>query len=314
MWECRNAWLGMAKYPDDVEHIFAFGTAAWELYQDVRRSTRMCFSNGDRQSIRVIGEPSTSVGGWNRAYEASSGQIVIQLSDDMLPFQDWDVSVRECIGDVSAPRVLGCAPKSPAGAQGGLLTLAICTRAYCEQKGYFVYPEYHGVFEDNDFTQAAIMDGVLVDSYSALVFEHKWGGHSGDDTYKRQNSKHGWYRGNLVYAARTHACFPAIARDNDGTVNTAQVHGDMVAEDEQAQRFMQQIRLWCDCAEIRNLPFEKDSYRDLFMRGEWMGALDGALALIEKYRGFNGGDMALEGLSFVRDWCDQISTPRRHVF
>jgi hypothetical protein len=293
MHECIEAWYDTAKHPDDTEHILAFGTAGWELFEDTILSHAIHCE---------IGEPSTSVGGWNRAYAASKGEIVIQVSDDMRPFRDWDVAVRECMGDVSKPTVLGCAPNSPAGAQGGLLTLAICTRAYCEQKGYFIYPGYHGVFEDDDFTQSAICDDVLVDSYKELKFHHQWGGHHGDETYKRQNSKHGWFLGQMMYNSRLHECFPAIALDNDPAVNTPQVYGDLMAEDETHANTMRSIKLLANAAQIRNLPFEKDSYRDLFMRGEWEGAMEGALALMEKYNKYNNGDMKLDGLKHILEW------------
>ena len=295
MHECREAWLALAKVPDGVEHIFAFGTAGWKLYQHTIAESI------SRPSV-VIGEPSTSVGGWNRAYEASHGGIVVQLSDDMMPSQDWDELIREAIGDVTKPRVLGCAPDSPAGAQGGLLTLAVCTRAYIEQKGYFIYPEYHGVYEDNDFTQAAILDDVLVDTYDALQVRHDWGGHDGDATYRRQNSKHGWFVGQHVYEARKRACFPAIAYDSPCALNARGVYGGVAAECELDLHMLHATRAFRDCMDIRNLPFERDSYRDLFLRGEWAGAIEGAQKLTEKYGKYNHGEMNLDSLQFISEW------------
>jgi hypothetical protein len=292
----RDAWLSTATDPDKVQHIFSFSNAGWTLYcETVRRQ--------DPASILTIGAPDTSVGAWNNAYDISNGDILIQLSDDMLPPQDWDRTIRELIGDVSKPRVLGCSPDSPAGSQGGLLTLAIMTRAYAEMKGYFLYPEYRSVFSDDDLTQAAMMDDVLVDSYAGLRFRHEWGGHDGDATYRRQNSKHSWFVGRNVYEARKRGLFPAVDMQEVG-VNDALEYGDAVWENEVQRQMIQSVRLFTGCAHLKNRLFELGSYRDRLLAHEWTAARDGAQALLEKYRTYNGGDMKLDGLRFALDVAD----------
>ena len=49
------------------------------------------------------------------------------------------------------------------------MVLQIMSRAYYSQRGYAMYPEYESMYADNDFTEHARHDGVVIDARH-LVF------------------------------------------------------------------------------------------------------------------------------------------------
>jgi hypothetical protein len=304
MWECHEAWRDLASGKVEVEHIFSFGSDEWNLFQltsDPRASL------GPKPYIYCVeGLPATSVGGWNRAAAEAHGDILVQVSDDMVPQQDWDLALVELL-DPSKPQVLGCSPLNPAGDQGGLLTLGIMTRKYMEQKGYFIYPEYHGVFEDDDLTQAAALDDVLIDAYDQVRFDHQWGGHEGDDTYRRQNSAHGWFVGRAVYDARQFAGFPSISTGNPAGCED-DVSDPLMAPagtDEWVLRMLFTIRMFRDCAGIRNKPFPAGDCRRDFIAGRWQRCLDGLMPLLEKYAAYAGGTFEFKAGRWMQTYCQE---------
>jgi hypothetical protein len=302
MWQCLEAWRDMSSGRTPAEYIFSFGADEFRLYESTMADGRCTVPDAIRC---VIGVPATAVGGWNRAAEIARGDILVQVSDDMVPQQDWDLALVELL-DPSKPQVLGCSPLNPAGDQGGLLTLGIMTRAYMEQKGYFIYPEYHGVFEDDDLTQAAALDDVLIDAYDQVRFDHQWGGHEGDATYRRQNSAHGWLVGQSVYSARQLAGFPAITTGHPAGCRDEIRDGYLGPPDAGTERREALMtRIFRDCADIRNKPFPEGDCRRDFIAGRWRKCLDGLLPLLEKYAAYAGGKFEFKAGRWMQTYCQE---------
>jgi hypothetical protein len=185
----RAMWQSMARYPERVEHIFG-------LDEDDQESKVL-----RRFRSVVVGVGGGCVAAWNAAASVSSGQIIIQLSDDWIPPRNWDVEIERRL-DVSKPQVLAV---SDNGRPDDLLCMAILTRKRLEQQGYLFHPKFTGVYSDNYFTDCAQRDGVIINA-KELVFEHQhpaFGKAEMDDTYARQNSKENYAYGKHVYDTLT---------------------------------------------------------------------------------------------------------------
>lgn len=109
------------------------------------------------------------VDGWNAAAAATTGKVIIAVSDDFVPPHNWDALL------------LGLSPENwvdgehvvhvSDGFCTNICTLAILTRKRYDKFGYLWYPLYQSMFVDTDFTDTAYKDGVVLDA-KHLLFEH----------------------------------------------------------------------------------------------------------------------------------------------
>lgn len=174
---CKRAWLEAAAKPERVEHLFAIDPDDEESAADL----------AGHRVVTVAEAGLGCVGAWNLAAEQSSGQILVQLSDDWVPVPGWDVLFEEKLKPVRKSRVLRI---SDGHRQDDLLCMAIITRARLRQQGSFLPPAYTGIYSDDEFSFRAFEDGVVADGRDiSLVHEHPNYDPSVpvDDTYKNQN-------------------------------------------------------------------------------------------------------------------------------
>jgi glycosyltransferase involved in cell wall biosynthesis len=175
-WRTRMEWLRAAVNPDAIEHIFAI---------DATDPSSFLLANTRSVIVRGNGGP---VDAWNVAASKSSGQILVQLSDDWLPFQGWDAAIIDAIGDASKPAVLAV---SDGHRKDDLLCMAILTRARLNQQKHLFHPEFFSMFSDNWFSRQAFADGVVIDARDRITFEHvhpAFGKAEMDDIYARSNA------------------------------------------------------------------------------------------------------------------------------
>lgn len=203
----RAMWLHRAANPEGIEHIFAV---------DEDDAAALA---GLKQYRKVVVPPGGGcVAAWNAAAAASTCAVLVQLSDDWEPPIGWDGLILERLGDVSQPAVLAI---SDGHRKDQLLCMAILTRARYEQQVFtpatgdrrclsptphLFCPEYTGVFSDNEFTDRAYADGVVIEARD-LVFEHTNPLLTGDKqawdpTYAAQNAPERYEHGRAVYARR----------------------------------------------------------------------------------------------------------------
>jgi hypothetical protein len=221
--EARNTWFRSAFVPLGVEHIFAIDADDKESLELLKNYRHV-----------IVNEPRGCVKAWNAAAAASSGQVLMQLSDDWTPPADWDALVWDAlemaaterrgklpvltpqnIADVgSVPLVLAVHDNHRTDA---LLCMAILTRARYEHQGAEMFSaEYFGVWSDNEFTLRAYDDGVVVQAQH-IVFDHAhpiWQGkpvEQWDETYRRQNAPERYEEGLAIFNRRNakHAFQPA---------------------------------------------------------------------------------------------------------
>jgi glycosyltransferase involved in cell wall biosynthesis len=163
--EMRNLWLERAENPDAIEHIFGC---------DPDDETGPMLA-GFRHIVQDEG--GGPCGAWNMAASIATGEVLIQLSDDMIPPMGWDRLILEKLGDTSQPAVLRVSD----GHRGdGLIVLAIATKAFVRQQGYLFHPAFFSMYSDNWLTECAQKTGVIVEA-PEIVFEHRHPIFTGED-------------------------------------------------------------------------------------------------------------------------------------
>ena len=174
---CRKMWLEAAIHPDRIEHIFAIDADDADSARDLAPFT-----------VKVVETPGLGcIGAWNVAADHSTGDILVQMSDDWLPIPGWDVLFEKRFPSLKKPGVLRI---SDGHRQDDLLCMAIMTRARVKQTGWFQPPAYTGVYSDDELSFRAFEDGVVIEARDiVLVHEHPHHDDSiaMDETYLRQN-------------------------------------------------------------------------------------------------------------------------------
>lgn len=102
------------------------------------------------------------------ACSIANGEVLVQVSDDMIPPQGWDRLVLGALGDTSTPKVLRV---SDGHRTDGLIVLAIVTRAWVKQVGYLFHPAFFSMFSDNWLTESAEKARAIIEARH-IIFEH----------------------------------------------------------------------------------------------------------------------------------------------
>ena len=202
-YKARATWLDRAFDPDAIEHIFALDPDDETIGPFV--TCRHVFNLG-----------AGCVAAWNEAAKFSTGEILIQLSDDWDPPMHWDKHILAAIGDTSKPAVLAV---SDGHRTDELLCMAILTRARYAQQGYLFHPEFFSMFSDNHFTDRAYADGVVIDAKD-IVIEHlhpAFGKGEVDETYARSNAPKNYEAGMATYERLKNKTHDPINTDPDDT-------------------------------------------------------------------------------------------------
>lgn len=183
--QAQHTWLSRAADPDAIEHIFAIDA-------DDESAAPLAVNN-----CVVVPPGGGCVAAWNAAAARSSGQVLIQLSDDWNPPMHWDKLIRERLGDLSESKVLAI---SDGHREDALLCMAILTRTRYREQGYLFHPDFLSVFSDDWFTHCAYRDGVVIDARD-IVIEHQhplFTGASLDATTAASNAPERYEHGKAV--------------------------------------------------------------------------------------------------------------------
>jgi len=187
-----------------------------ELVQDFKR---LASSEYPDIVFRVVWNNARkcSVDGWNTAAAASTGSILILNADDFFPPSEWDCLLSEAVWKkhgvgIESEFVIHVRSGIEVHDEAGLMTLGIMSRTLYERWGYALYPGYESVRSDDDFSDHAQFDGVVIDARH-LVFEHKhpaWLATNTkaveisdlDDVYRHQNRELSYAEGLRLLKAR----------------------------------------------------------------------------------------------------------------
>ena len=189
-WQRRHQWLMMAKNPLEVEWIFVVD------HDDPQDYT-------PHQAIRC--NPGGIVNAWNYGAKQAKGDILVQMSDDWSPPRHWDALISTAIGATNEEKVLAI---SDGLRTDKLLCMAILTQKRLEkQGGYMFHPEYQesdGIYSDNEFTERAYGDGVVIEA-KHIQFKHEnplFTGGKPDDLIKHHNKPEFYEKGKAIYEKR----------------------------------------------------------------------------------------------------------------
>lgn len=197
MVQCREKWLLKAKNPQFIEHFFIVdGDDSPEVIETAKD---YCHA--------IIQPGGGCVAAWNAGASLSTGQILIQLSDDWIPPQDWDEIIIERMGDkITDEAVLAVSDGiiREDGKMTKCLCMAIMTRERYLAQGHMFHREYLSVYSDNEFTDRAYEDNVVIEARD-VVFEHIHpisGKIAMDATYDAQNAPSRYAKGEETYLKR----------------------------------------------------------------------------------------------------------------
>ena len=184
-------WTARRSGAHAVEYILSVDTDDDVAgYRGVAEATRVrLVVNANRSIVDAV----------NAAARASTGDVLIVVSDDFGCPDAWDRAVAEVVGERRDVAVL-----VHDGIEGRIMTLPIVGRALYETLGYVYHPAYISMFCDDDLTHTAAAMGRLVDA-RYLMFPHRHytvGSSAVDATYARQNSNAAWWHGWRVMEKR----------------------------------------------------------------------------------------------------------------
>lgn len=158
----------------------------------------------------TIHENKNVVDAMNAGAFHAFGNLLVCISDDFECFQGWDIELMKLItSDVQAIQVKDGIINEPHSAYfrkhrkfEHIMTLPIMTMGLYKKLGYVYYPEFTGMFADNDLAEQCFAMGVL--TLSNLMFKHN---HftitkKEDETYKRHNNQQSWDIGEALIKKR----------------------------------------------------------------------------------------------------------------
>jgi hypothetical protein len=213
--------------PKDVEYILTVHESNWEEFHRLCRNqwgTGLWWGEfarewGNFRCIRNTG-PNTGVGQGNAGGAAAKGLILIGGMDDLFPEAHWDTAILEAFKPVQLeeggptwdsklmPRVLHVSSGSPG--DNRTFIPQIVTKARYDQFGYGGHPSYISMYVDNEFSELAERDGIVIEA-PHIVFEHRHpslGKGQWDEVYAMQNAPENYTADYLTFLARRREGFP----------------------------------------------------------------------------------------------------------
>lgn len=152
--------------------------------------------------------PFNCVRGWNLAASKAQGKVLVQVTDDMVPPDAWDVKLKALQPATWMDEDWAIHVED--GYVHNIMVLAIITKKRYDRFGYFFYPDYESLFCDTELTEVAYREQrVIVAKH--LLFEHRH-----PDCQKRERdqvdqvhaSPERWQRGETLFNFRRAKGFP----------------------------------------------------------------------------------------------------------
>ena len=206
--ESCKAWYDRCAHPEQVEYVLVVHKSNWREF--VSRTGDWPIPRW--ASFRVIcneADANTAVTQGQAGADAALGVLWIGNHDDMFPPENWDVMLwQKFIESGKSEAVLHVTTGSPT--DDTLFIPQIVTRSRVQRLGYAGHPSYESMFVDNEFTEHARVDGVVVDARE-IRFEHRhpiFGAAQWDDVYQHENRPEAYQEGHQNYLRRRALGFP----------------------------------------------------------------------------------------------------------
>lgn len=155
-----QTWMRLADNPSSIEYILCVDEK-WGFPKNFSYPGAVITYNKGRKCM---------VDSVNEAAKASTGKILIINSDDMFPEEHWDTKMLSKFPNLEDEFVLHVCTGSDRDET--LITIQIETRKRYLRKGYAMYPEYDGMYADDDFTGHAYLDNCVIKAFDIMV-EHR---------------------------------------------------------------------------------------------------------------------------------------------
>jgi hypothetical protein len=206
--EACKAWIGAAESPVTLEYVLCVDDR-WGFTE-----LPGCPVDGFEGTWKTVWNRGRKcmVDGAAEAAASSTGYVLILNADDIFPPPRWDDDLLQVLA--GRPRedkkkyeqfVIQVSSGTKAD-ERGLMVMPILSRPRYLELGYALYPLYDGVFSDDDFSEHAQHDGIVLDA-KHLVFPHRhptfrqdrqgW-----DAVYQHQNAKEKYETGFAILTER----------------------------------------------------------------------------------------------------------------
>jgi glycosyltransferase involved in cell wall biosynthesis len=155
-----------------------------------------------------------AVDGWNAAAAASRGDLIITVADDYFPPEHWDTQIEKLLSRLNLHSDLEYVlDVDNQDGSDWLLPLSFISRKYYERLGYLFWPQYHGLCGDNDFTEVARRDRVVINARHLKFYQGPTpeGAVLGDEVYNHQRRY--WEQGKALFEQRKKEGFPPLPED-----------------------------------------------------------------------------------------------------
>jgi hypothetical protein len=204
-YKCFTEWIDKCSDTSNIEYILALDDDDPTLQEytklfETESSHLIVAISGSRNCVEAINEAAQWI--------SPTSELLISVSDDMGCFENWDVEIMKCLDgkdNFNEPAFIGVC--DGIREYGVVLVYYIANRAYYNKFGYVLYPEYDGVFADNDMHQMAHASGFLIHA-PHLLFQHRhWTtGLTKRDALSNKNdfngNPQGWSRNQNIYQER----------------------------------------------------------------------------------------------------------------
>ena len=153
--------------------------------------------------VYYYGNSKTKVEACNANLEGESADIILLLSDDMVPcFEGFDDVIVEGMMD-KFPDMDGaikfCDGLRPPNDY--LMTLPVLGWKLYESFGYLYHPSYTSVFCDNEMTLSCLMVNKLAIS-PVCLFRHQWTPEPFDELHARNENKEMYQKDGIIFEQR----------------------------------------------------------------------------------------------------------------
>jgi hypothetical protein len=150
--------------------------------------------------------PKNCVAAYNKAAKESTGDILIQIADDLFPCVNWDTKIVASL-DINKAQALYISDDFCK--RGVYVQHAIITRKLYERFGYLLYPKYESMYSDWDFNEMVIKYADnFIDKYDEITFEHRHEGRFYDKVSEIHESPTRLNRGLKLFKERKKQGFP----------------------------------------------------------------------------------------------------------
>lgn len=141
----------------------------------------------------IVNNNRSAIDAINNAAKVAKGDILMVVSDDTEPIQNWDSFIED-----HAKNDSDWILKTQDGIQNYIITMPVMDRAYYNRTGYIYHPDFQHLFCDTYMTCVADITGRKITSN--IMFKHNHysvNGEAPDDLHKRNDAT--WKQGQETF-------------------------------------------------------------------------------------------------------------------